>query len=119
MAAQSGLGASGSQMGDESKNGDDNRPLRGLTASAVIKFNNFFKQNLVKLLVEEAKRDQIYQEAQQAPKYSVCFSDLALFLGLKDEVNEKVAQMEDDGDSINSVSPSYFRQEAPLSQQYS
>ena len=83
--------------------------MRGLTASAVIKFNNFFKQNLIKLLVEETRRDQISEEAKKAPKYSVCFSDLAHFLGLKDEVMEKVAQIEDDGDSINSVSPSCFR----------
>ena len=29
-------------------------------------------------------------EAVDTPKFSVCFSDLADFLGLKDEVNERV-----------------------------
>ena len=37
----------------------DARAARGLSASAVIKFNNFFKQNLVKILVEETKRDHL------------------------------------------------------------
>ena len=31
-----------------------------------------------------------------APKYSVCFSDLAEFLNLKKEVMDKVAQIEED-----------------------
>jgi len=56
----------------------------------VIKFNNFFKQNLVKILVEEAKRDHLGSGAIDAPKYSVCFTDLAEFLGLKEDVMEKV-----------------------------
>ena len=84
--------------------------MRGLSASAVIKFNNFFKQNMIKLLVEESRRDQLCPEANLAPKYSVCFSDLAEFLGLKDEIMDKVAEIEDDGDSINSVMPSARRQ---------
>jgi len=36
---------------------DGAKSSRGLTAAAVMKFNNFFKQNLVTLLVEEARRD--------------------------------------------------------------
>ena len=72
---------------------DDTHSVRGLAASAVIKFNNFFKQNMIKLFVEEAKRDQLSQEAMQAPKYTVCFLDLAEFLGLKDEIMDKVASM--------------------------
>ena len=65
---------------------------------------------MIKLLVEESRRDQLCPEANQAPKYSVCFSDLAEFLGLKDEIMDKVAEIEDDGDSINSVMPSARRQ---------
>ena len=67
-----------------------------MTASAVIKFNNFFKQNLVKLIVEEGRRDLMGQQAIDAPKYSVCFSDLADFLGLREEVMERVAQIEEE-----------------------
>ena len=59
---------------------------RGLTAATVLKFNNFFKFNLVKLLAEEARRDQFVPEMVEAPKYSVCFSDLADYLNVKDEV---------------------------------
>lgn len=51
---------------------------------------------MVKLLVEEQRRDLIGQEAVDAPKYSVCFSDLADFLGLKDEVFEKVAEIQEE-----------------------
>lgn len=89
---------SGSNIGGD----EDNRSVRGIAASAIIKFNNFFKQNMVKLLVEEGRRDQFCTEANQAPKYSVCFGDLADYLDLKDEILDKVAQ-EEDGDSINSV----------------
>jgi hypothetical protein len=81
---------------------DDSKSARGLTASAVMKFNNFFKQNLVKLLIEEARRDQFSDEANDAPKYSVCFTDLAEFLNLKDEVMLKVAQHDFEDDSIAS-----------------
>ena len=45
-----------SNLDDQSR--DESRSMRGMTASAVMKFNNFFKQNLVKLLVDEARRDQ-------------------------------------------------------------
>ena len=60
---------------------------------------------MIKLLVEEGRRDQLCTEANRAPKYSVCFGDLAEYLGLKDEILDKVAQ-DDDDDSINSVMPS-------------
>ena len=46
---------------------------------------------MVKLFVEEARRDQLSLEAIKAPKYSVCFSDLADYLGLKEEIMDKVA----------------------------
>ena len=69
----------------------------------MLKFNNFFKQNLIKLLVEEDRRDQVSQEACEAPKFSVCFSDLAEFLGLKDEVMHKLAQFDDEDESVTSV----------------
>ena len=85
---------------------DGPKSVRGLTASAVIKFNNFFKQNLVTLLVEEARRDQLSQEAVDAPKYSVCFSDLAQFLELQDEVMDRVAQLEEEDESV--ASHNYF-----------
>ena len=93
MGMQLGVGVSGD---------DDSRSMRGLTASAVIKFNNFFKQNMIKLLVEEARRDELGQEANQAPKYSVCFNGLAEFLGLKEEIMEKVAEVEDEGDALSA-----------------
>ena len=42
---------------------------------------------MVKILVEEARRDlHVSQEVRDAPKYSVCFMDLAEFLGLKEDV---------------------------------
>ena len=75
-------------MEDSARDGP--KSVRGLTAAAVLKFNNFFKQNLVTLLMEESRRDQRSQEAVDAPKYSVCFSDLAEFLDLKEEVSNKV-----------------------------
>ena len=49
-------GMSCSNLDDQSR--DESRSMRGMTASAVMKFNNFFKQNLVKLLVDESHRDQ-------------------------------------------------------------
>ena len=48
------MGSSEKAGGDSARSGG-----RGMAASAVLKFNNFFKQNLVKLLVEEARRDQL------------------------------------------------------------
>ncbi len=89
LGTSQGLAMSNSNMDDSRC--DDSRSARGLTPSAVMKFNNFFKQNLVKLLVEESLRDQLSDEANEAPKYSVCFTDLAEFLNLKDEVMLKVA----------------------------
>ena len=38
-----------------------------------------------------------------APKYSVCFSDLAVFLGLKEEVMDKVAQIQQEEDEQNEL----------------
>ena len=38
----------------------------------------------------------------EAPKYSVCFSDLADFLGLKHDVMDKVAHIEEE-EEIESV----------------
>ena len=66
------------------------KTMRGLPPSAVIKFNNFFKQHLVNLLAEEASRDPYCQASIDAPKYSVCFMDLAEFLNLKEDVFVKL-----------------------------
>ena len=82
--------------------GGGSKSARGLAASAVLKFNNFFKQNLVKLLVEEDRRDQHVPEMIEAPKYSVCFSDLAEYLNLKDEVQKKVNNY-DDEETVSSL----------------
>ena len=38
-----------------------------------------------------------------APKYSVCFSDLAEYLNLKDEVLDKVAQYDEEDESVISL----------------
>ena len=38
-----------------------------------------------------------------APKYSVCFSDLAEYLNLKDEVLDKVAQYDEADESVISL----------------
>lgn len=65
---------------------------------------------MVKLFIEEGRRDQFSPEVLQAPKYSVCFSDLAEFLGLKNEILERVAQVEGEHDSINSVTHSAVHQ---------
>ena len=61
--------------------------------------------------MEERKRDQMSQEAQEAPKYSVCFLDLAEFLGFKDEVTRKMAEHEDEEDdaSVTSMQASYYQ----------
>ena len=83
--------------------GGGSKSARGLAASAVLKFNNFFKQNLVKLLVEEDRRDQLVPEMIEAPKYSVCFSDLAEYLNLKDEVQKKVTNYDDEDKSVSSL----------------
>ena len=76
--------------------GEEGEPKsgRGLAPKAIIKFNSFFKQNLVKLLVEEANRDALCPEALNAPKFSVCFTDLAEYLNLKDDVLAKLAEIE-------------------------
>ena len=75
-------------MDQEASDGGESKSTsaRGLTAATVLKFNNFFKFNLVKLLAEEARRDKFEPEMVEAPKYSVCFSDLAEYLNVKDEV---------------------------------
>ena len=48
---------------------------------------------MVNLYLEEARREQLAEDDanRNAPKYTVCFSDLAEFLGLKAEIMEKVA----------------------------
>ena len=70
--------------------------LRGLPPTSVLKFNNFFKQHLVNMLAEEAARDPYSQSSIDAPKYSVCFMDLAEFLNLKDDVFAKLEEMQND-----------------------
>ena len=94
-----------SNLSPEQSVADDGgqKSSRGLSASAVIKFNNFFKHNLIKLLVEEARRDHFVPEMVEAPKYSVCFSDLAEYLNLKDEVLDKVAQYDEEDESVISL----------------
>ena len=42
-------------------------------------------------------------EMVEAPKYSVCFSDLAEYLNLKDEVLDKVAQYDEEDESVISL----------------
>ena len=73
--------------------GEESIILRGLPPTSVIKFNNFFKQHLVSLLAEEAVRDPYCQASIDAPKYSVCFMDLAEFLNLKDDVLVKLEEV--------------------------
>ena len=81
--------------------------LRGLPPSSVIKFNNFFKQNLVNLLAEEAARDPYCRSSFDAPKYSVCFMDLAEYLDLKDDVYSKLEEMQEQ-DTVTNEDPLVF-----------
>ena len=53
--------------------------------------------------MEEARRDHFVPEMIEAPKYSVCFSDLAEYLNLKDEVLDKVAQYGNEEQELSSV----------------
>ena len=66
--------------------------MKGIPPSQIIKFNNFFKQHLISMLHEEAARDPYNQSSFDAPKYSVCFMDLAEFLGLKEDVFSKLEE---------------------------
>ena len=56
-------------------------------------------------MAEEARRDQFVPEMVEAPKYSVCFSDLAEYLNVKEEVMQKVAQYNQGQESAFSLPP--------------
>ena len=83
-------------LDEEDPTGEKSIILRGLPPTSVIKFNNFFKQHLVSLLAEEAARDPYCQASIDAPKYSVCFMDLAEFLNLKDDVLAKLEEVQNE-----------------------
>ena len=74
----------------------------------MIKFNNFFKQHLVNLLAEEALRDPYCQSSFDAPKYSVCFLDLADYLHLKDDVLAKLEEKQKEDKDIVEEQPLVF-----------
>ena len=46
----------------------------------------------------------------EAPKYSVCFSDLAEYLNLKDEVHKKVNNYDDEDKSVSSLQQYSYQQ---------
>ena len=67
-----------------------------------MKFNSYFKLHLIKLLSEEALQKQIGEV--HAPKYSVCFMDLADTLGFKEEILKSVNSfITDEQDACNSL----------------
>ena len=68
----------------------DEAGWRGMSQASILKFNNFFKANLTKLLVEEEEREMRESDTNKAPKYSVCFMDLAEFLNIKDDIAAKI-----------------------------
>ena len=55
------------------------------------------------MLHEEAARDPYNQSSFDAPKYSVCFMDLAEFLGLKEDVYSKLEETRNE--EISQIDP--------------
>jgi len=62
-----------------------------MSSNSVSKYNSYFKQHLARMLAEETR--QKLTGKLKAPKYSMCFLDLAEIFGLKHEAIAEASQI--------------------------